>query len=136
MSLAQDLLWLCSIPSLIGEERALCDATVARLSRAPLAAPIRRYGDSIVVPVRRGSRGPKVVLGGHFDVVRTEHEGSPRIEGDKLYAPGAADMRGGLAWMLARAGRRRQGAVDWTRVFYAGERGRTPRTSSVRCWPP
>ena len=123
MSLAQDLLWLCSIPSLIGEERALCDAMVARLSRAPLAAPIRRYGDSIVVPVRRGSGGPKVVLGGHFDVVRTEHEGSPRIEGDKLYAPGAADMKSGLALMLALAERPPQSAVDLTLVFYAREEG-------------
>ncbi len=84
MSLAQDLLWLCSIPSLIGEEKALCDAVQARLGRSQLAAPIRRYGDSIVVPVRRGCGGPHVVLGGHLDVVRTEHEGVPRIEGGRV----------------------------------------------------
>jgi succinyl-diaminopimelate desuccinylase len=123
MSLAQDLLWLCSIPSLIGEEQALCDAVQARLSRQPLAAPIRRYGDSIVVPVRRASGGPHVVLGGHFDVVRTEHEGVPRIEGDKLFAPGAADMKSGLTLMLALAEDAPPAAVDLTLVFYAREEG-------------
>jgi succinyl-diaminopimelate desuccinylase len=123
MSLGEDLLWLCSIPSLIGEERALCDAVQARLSRARLASPIRRYGDSIVVPLRRGSGGPHVVLGGHLDVVRTEHEGSPRVEGDRLYAPGAADMKSGLSLMLALAERGQSHAVDLTLVFYAREEG-------------
>ena len=123
MSLAQDLLWLCSIPSLIGEEQALCDAVEARLLLRPLAAPIRRYGDSIVVPLRRGSGGPHVVLGGHFDVVRTEHEGVPRIEGDRCYAPGAADMKSGLAVMLALAERPVPAGVDLTLVFYAREEG-------------
>lgn len=123
MNLAQDLLWLCSIPSLIGEERALCDAVQARLSRASLAAPIRRYGDSIVVPLTRGTGGPHVVLGGHLDVVRTEHEGTPRIEGERLYAPGAADMKSGLALMLALAEATPPRGIDLTVVFYAREEG-------------
>lgn len=123
MSLAQDLLWLCSIPSLIGEEKALCDAVCARLSRLSLAAPVRRYGDSLVVPVRRGSGGQRVVLGGHFDVVRTEHDGPPRIEGDRLYGPGAADMKSGLAVMLALAERGVPSGVDVTLVLYAREEG-------------
>ncbi|HYJ08258.1 MAG TPA: succinyl-diaminopimelate desuccinylase [Polyangiaceae bacterium] len=123
MSLAEDLLWLCSIPSLIGEERALCDAVEARLAPRKLAAPIRRYGDSLVVPLLRGSGGPHVVLGGHLDVVRTEHEGAPRIEDDRLYAPGAADMKSGLALMLALAENPLPWAVDLTLVFYAREEG-------------
>ncbi len=123
MSLAQDLLWLCSIPSLIGEEQELCDALEARLTICKPAAPIRRYGDSIVVPLVRGSGGPHVVLGGHLDVVRTEHEGAPRIEGDRLYAPGAADMKSGLTLMLALAEGKRPAGVDVSLVFYAREEG-------------
>jgi succinyl-diaminopimelate desuccinylase len=123
MSLASDLLWLCSIPSPIGEEKALCDAVHARLSRLALPAPIRRYGDSIVVPVRRAGGGPHVVLGGHFDVVRTEHEGAPRIEGDVLYAPGAADMKSGLSLMLALTEPAAPWPLDLTLVFYAREEG-------------
>ena len=123
MSLAEDLLWLCAIPSLIGEEKALCDAVEARLSSRTLFSPIRRYGDSIVVPLARGSGGPHVVLGGHLDVVRTEHDGPPRIEGDRLYAPGAADMKSGLCLMLALAERPLPRGVDLTLVFYAREEG-------------
>jgi succinyl-diaminopimelate desuccinylase len=123
--LAETLLWLCHIPSPIGEERDLCDAVAERLARLPLAGPIRRYGDSIVVPVTRGTGGPKIALAGHLDVVRTAHDGPPRIEGDLLYGPGASDMKSGLALMLdlvehdaaACAG------VDLTLVFYAREEG-------------
>ena len=55
-----------------------------------LAAPIRRYGDSIVVPVTRGTGGPRIALAGHLDVVRTAHDGPPRIEGDRSSAPAPA----------------------------------------------
>lgn len=123
MSLERTLLWLCEIPSPIGEEKALCDAVVARLAPLPLAAPIRRYGDSIVVPLSRGSGGPHVALVGHLDVVRTAHDGPPRIEGDRLYAPGAADMKSGLALMLELAERAERPRLDLSLCFYAREEG-------------
>jgi succinyl-diaminopimelate desuccinylase len=122
-SLAEKLLWLCRIPSPIGEERALCDALVERLSAVRTAAAIRRYGDSIVVPMTRGSGGPHVVLAGHLDVVRTEHEGAPRIEGERLYGAGAADMKSGVCLMLDLAERPRLPHLDLTLVFYAREEG-------------
>jgi succinyl-diaminopimelate desuccinylase len=123
MDLAETLLWLCRIPSPIGEERAICDAVAERLSRLDLAAPIRRFGDSIVVPLTRGTGGPKIALVGHLDVVRTEHESPPRIEGDRLYGPGAADMKSGLVLMLDLAEREQRPALDLTLVFYAREEG-------------
>src|SRR4029078_137509 len=115
--LAETLLWLCRIPSLIGEERALCDAVSERLSHVPLAAPIRRYGDSIVVPLVRGTGKPHVVLAGHLDVVRTVHDAPARIEGDKLYGAGSADMKSGLALMLDIAEQKTRPNVDLTLVF-------------------
>lgn len=123
--LARTLLWLCSIPSPIGEERALCDAVAERLTQSPLDAPIRRYGDSLVVPLRRGTGGPKIALAGHLDVVPTSHDGPPRIEGERLYGPGAADMKSGLALMLdlVETGFARTLGIDLTLVFYAREEG-------------
>lgn len=123
MPLSETLLWLCKIPSLIGEEAALCSALEARLRSVPLAGSIRRYGNSIVVPVTRGTAGPHVALVGHLDVVRTEHDAPPRIEGDKLYGPGASDMKSGLCLMLDVAERKERPNLDLTLVFYAREEG-------------
>src|SRR5215470_5453629 len=104
--LGETLLWLCSIASPIGEERALCNAVQGRLTKLPLAAPIRRFGDSIVVPVTRQNtgdrRGPHVALVGHLDTVRTEN-GPARIEGDRCFGAGASDMKSGLAVMIVLA---------------------------------
>jgi succinyl-diaminopimelate desuccinylase len=117
------LLELCAISSPIGEERSLCEAVQARLAKLPLAAPIRRYGDSIVVPVTRG-RGPRVALVGHLDTVRTEN-GPARIEGDRCFGSGASDMKSGLAVMIALAETLRLAdlACELTLVFYAREEG-------------
>lgn len=123
--LADTLLWLCTIPSPIGEEQALCDAVASRLSHIPLAGPIRRYGNSIVVPVTRGTGGLRIALAGHLDVVRTSHDGPPRIEGDRLYGPGASDMKSGLALMLdlVEHDLATCSGLDLTLVFYAREEG-------------
>lgn len=123
--LVETLLWLCRIPSPTGEEAELAEAMVERLSRLSLAAPVRRHGDSLVVPVTRGTGGPRIALVGHLDVVRTVHDGPPRIDGDKLYGPGASDMKSGLALMLDLLEHdpdelRR---ADVTMIFYAREEG-------------
>lgn len=117
------LLELCSIASPIGEERILCDAVERRLAKVDLAAPIRRYGDSIVAPVTRG-RGSRVALVGHLDTVRTEN-GPARIEGDRCFGSGASDMKSGLAVMIAMAETLPLSALhcDLTLVFYAREEG-------------
>lgn len=123
MALVDTLLWLCSIPSPIGEEQALCDDVEARLRSKTLAAPVRRYLNSLVVPVTRGSGGPHIALAGHLDVVRTAHDGPVRVEGDKLYAPGAADMKSGLALMWDVLEQGVPQGLDLTLVFYSREEG-------------
>lgn len=125
IALDETLLWLCSVPSPIGEEKALCDLVVERLQRQELAGPIRRYGDSIVVPVVRTKEPdrPHIALVGHLDTVRTEN-GPARAEGGRIYGAGAADMKAGLAVMivLAELGLHML-AYDVTLVFYAREEG-------------
>jgi len=123
--LIETLLWLCNIPSPTGEERLIADALAERLGQSRLAEPLRRHGDSLVVPVTRGTGGPRITLAGHTDVVRTSHDGPPRVEGDKLYGPGAADMKSGLALLLdvVEHGQDEINGVDLTLVFYAREEG-------------
>ncbi len=126
-SIAETLLWLCSIPSPIGEERALCDAVEGRLAKLPLPSAIRRYGDSITVPLTRSAgheRGPHIALVGHLDTVRTEN-GPARVEGDRCFGAGASDMKSGLAVMIALAESLdlQKLPCELTLVFYAREEG-------------
>lgn len=122
--LDETLLWLCAIPSPIGEERALCDALQARLAALSLPSVTRRYGDSIVVPVVRAGRGPHIALVGHLDTVRTEN-GPARIDGNRCFGSGASDMKSGLAVMIALAETLNvlELGCDLTLVFYAREEG-------------
>jgi acetylornithine deacetylase/succinyl-diaminopimelate desuccinylase-like protein len=56
-----------------------------------------------VVGILRGARpGPRVVLNGHLDTVPIPHE-PPRIDGNRIYGRGAADMKGALVSALAAA---------------------------------
>jgi succinyl-diaminopimelate desuccinylase len=122
-ALARSLLWLCEIPSPTGSERKLCDAIAERLAHCQLGAPVRRYDDSLVVPLTRGTGGPRIALVGHLDVVPVEHDGPPRIEGDRVFGAGASDMKAGLAVMLDFATRARRPQLDLTLLFYACEEG-------------
>ncbi len=125
ISLEETLLWLCSIPSPIGEEKELCDAVQERLGRLKLPSPIRRYGHSIVVPLVRRSPEPAwhVALVGHLDTVRTEN-GPARVDAGRVFGAGAADMKSGLAIMIVIAETLgAMSAADLTLVFYAREEG-------------
>ncbi len=125
-SLEATLVELCAIPSPTGEEGALCDHVEARVSRALGAACVARDGHSLVVTPPAPAGLARVVLAGHLDVVRTEHGGPPRVEGDRVYGPGAADMKSGLAVMLHLVddlARGRTPRCAPTFVFYEREEG-------------
>ena len=122
----QHLLDLCSVPSLTGEEGPLCDRVEAQLGALLGEGAVARDGHSLVVTPKVAASGPRVVLAGHFDVVKTQHDGPTRVEGDRIYGAGAADMKSGLAVMLclledlARGARPR---FQPTFVFYEREEG-------------
>lgn len=53
------------------------------------------------VVVTKGTKTPKVLFSGHFDVVPGEPDQfMPYVEGDRLYGRGALDMKGGNAVMM------------------------------------
>jgi succinyl-diaminopimelate desuccinylase len=91
---------------------------------------VQRVKNSLVVrvdgPAPAGAP-PLVALCGHLDTVPV-HEadrGGPRREGSRLVAPGASDMKGGLALMmaLAEALPAAERFCDLALVFYAREEG-------------
>jgi succinyl-diaminopimelate desuccinylase len=124
-ALADTLLEITRIDSYIGEEKALCDHVQARLARSLPTSAITRYHDSLVVHAVHRPGAPRIGLVGHLDTVRTVHDGPARIEGDKLYGAGAADMKSGLAVMIELVERidRAQLPCDLTLVFYEREEG-------------
>ncbi|MCO5317851.1 MAG: succinyl-diaminopimelate desuccinylase [Microthrixaceae bacterium] len=79
-----------------------------------------RVGDNLVARTSLGRRS-RVVLGGHTDTVPANGNAAARIDGDTLWGVGSADMKGGLAVMLALAEAHREPPVDLTFVFYARE---------------
>lgn len=124
--LERTLLALCEVPSFTGEEGPLCDLVEARCARAVGGARVRRDGHSLVVEAPAPQGVSRVVLAGHLDVVRTEHELPPRIEGERIYGAGASDMKSGLAVMLHLLDEIAAGAAlryAPTFVFYEREEG-------------
>jgi succinyl-diaminopimelate desuccinylase len=128
-SLAARTSALCGVLSPIGEERTLCDEVEA-WARAH-APSVRRIKDSLVVlldgPAAAGAARPLVLLCGHLDTVpvHADDRHGPRREGGRLVAPGASDMKGGLALMMALAEGLPGDArfCDLGLVFYAREEG-------------
>ena len=110
---------LVDIPSVSHHEAAITDHIEAELRALPHLT-VERVGANLVARTELG-RATRVVLAGHTDTVPVNGNGRARIDGDVLWGLGAADMKGGLAVMLALAEAVPAPAVDVTCVFYAGE---------------
>ena len=99
-------------------ESDLADAVQADLERARWLH-VERMGDTVVARTELDLPA-RVVIAGHLDTVPGDHRPAI-IEGDELWGLGAADMKGGLAVMLALAVTVADPALDVTYVFYPCE---------------
>ena len=100
--LLESLLFFLERPSVIGEEKALCDDLEARIGEAR-GWEVQRISNNLMV--RRREPDPsrqKVVFAGHLDTVpQPEEPIEVRVGGDRVYGRGASDMKAGDAVMLA-----------------------------------
>ena len=119
---------LCARLSPIGEEREIADDVEAWAR--PRFPRVERVRSSVVVHVDargEGGRRPLVALCGHLDTVPVHEEDRhpPRREGGRIVAPGASDMKGGVALMMELAERlpRERRFCDLVLVLYAREEG-------------
>ena len=106
MNLAERTLELVRIESPTGETRAAAELYADWLRAAGMEVDMQRDAfpaTPTVVGRLRGSRpGPRLVLNGHLDTVPIRHD-APRIDGDRVYGRGTADMKGALVSALAAA---------------------------------
>lgn len=101
------------------EEQALVDWLERELALCPHLDVIR-IGDNLIARTT-GSASSRVILAGHTDTVAANENFPGRIEGDVLFGVGSADMKGGLAIMLAAARHFTNPMLEVTYVFYARE---------------
>ncbi len=100
--LLEALLFFLERPSVIGEEKRLCDDLEARIAASP-GWEIQRVSNSLAIRRRTSdASNKKVVFVGHLDTV-PEPEGSieVRVDGERIYGRGASDMKAGDAVMIA-----------------------------------
>lgn len=140
--LADETLRLCQIPSVTGDEAALCDDLEARLGRLAAAGQpltVSRLGNTVVAQrVRRPGR-PLVGLFGHSDTVKPAALQPLRIDeaAGRVYGCGASDMKGGLAVMLRLLAEADALPYDLLCVFYDKEEGPAADSGILPlCQPP
>jgi len=110
---------LVAIPSESHSEQAIADRVEARL-REIRGLVVERIASNVVARTETG-KDTRVVLAGHLDTVPANGNREPKVDGDTLWGLGSADMKGGLAVMLALAAGTSAPLVDVTYVFYSGE---------------
>lgn len=124
--LLEALLFFLERPSVIGDEKQLCDDLEERITKHP-GWEIQRVSNNLTIRrTEQDDSRSKLAFAGHLDTV-PEPEGGieVRVEGDKVYGRGASDMKAGDAVMLALLE-----DYDWTAswaepvfVFYEREEG-------------
>lgn len=129
-ALGQRTLSLCLIPSVIGDEKAIADHVEAWARTVFAEGEILRRSHSLLLGNLNDPR-PSVALVGHLDTVpRHQDTGPVRIEGDRLYALGSSDMKGGLAVMMELAERLPRAQLPFNLLLMLYEREEGPYLES------
>ena len=119
--LTETLRWLVDIPSVTGDEAALCDALAERMAATGLSQ--RRVGNTLIVgePDVR----PTLLLVGHLDTVPNQGQGPAYVEDGRMVGLGTSDMKGGVAVMtrLLENPALHDGAYNLVGVYYDREEG-------------
>jgi succinyl-diaminopimelate desuccinylase len=110
---------LVDIPSESHHERAITDHIERRLGSCTWLQ-FDRVGENLVARTTHG-HAMRVVVAGHTDTVPVNANLPSRVDGDVLWGCGSADMKSGLAVMIALAETLAEPAVDVTYVFYEAE---------------
>jgi succinyl-diaminopimelate desuccinylase len=115
---------LCSIPSVTGDEKALCDFLQPWAERH-FPGQVRRFNHTLVAGSLSDPR-PTVALFGHIDTVPAHPKDSgPRLEADRVVGLGSSDMKSGDAVMMALVEDLNRSALPYNLlvVFYEREEG-------------
>jgi succinyl-diaminopimelate desuccinylase len=111
------------------------EAELAGLVERALAAfphlDVVRDGDTVVARTGLG-RAERVVIAGHLDTVPVAANLPSRLEGDRVYGRGTADMKGGVAVALTCAAALERPNRDVTWIFYDHEEVEADRNSLTR----
>jgi succinyl-diaminopimelate desuccinylase len=120
MSLADTLVELINIPSVIGDEEEITTAIEFRLAAV---RSMNRLGNALVIGEPTGK--PIIALYGHTDTVQEQENGTASVHGERIHGLGASDMKAGLAVMvhLLEARKIIDGPYDVVGVFYDKEEG-------------
>ncbi len=110
---------LVDVSSVSHDEAALVALLEAELAGCDWLT-LERVGLNLVARTTMGHRR-RLVLAGHTDTVPANGNEGARVDGDRVFGLGAADMKGGLAVMMDLATTVTEPDVDVTYVFYAGE---------------
>ncbi len=111
---------LVGVPSESHHETEIADLVEVRLRATAPGLVVTRIGDNVVARTESGHER-RIVLGGHLDTVPANGNATPRVEGDTLHGLGSADMKGGIAVLLALAEHAADARFDVSLVFYEAE---------------
>lgn len=122
--LADWTLALCRVPSVTGDEAALCGVVADEARALDASLHVARVGNALVCHAPLHPDRPTVGLFGHLDTVKPAEDQPLELRDGRVFGCGASDMKGGLAVMLGLLAEARAfEKANLVAVFYDKEEG-------------